>query len=475
MERRRAFCQASIFAGPLAAAHASVALGTATIAWFETASRCWTVRPIGAFRFVTFRLIWCSSLASAGAQWIERIATSWLALQTSGGPLGVGVVLAARMLPSLLLGIAVGAVADRADRRRVLMMVALSGAIFAVALGALVRLGSIAFWQVVLFSFLGGCIQVSDTPARQALVVDSVDRAAGHNAIALNAVASRLFGAVGAFVGGIIIPTFGVASCYGVVATSYLVGLLLLARADPRAAKPVTPIVHPPFRRAVADAGRLILTHRAVRTLVLAAVACEIFGFSYMTVVPTFAQDVLRAGAEGYGAMSAASAIGATLAVLIIASLPGTIRREPLLAAVYLVYGLALLALASTPNLTTALLAMLVIGACASAFDTFQQTLIQFAVPDDQRGRAVGIWVFSIGTAPVGHLEVGVLAATVGAPAALLVNGALVVLGAVTLAVQAPVYRWQRVLHVHERLSAFAEPHSAPDKGNSGVTPEPPP
>jgi MFS family permease len=173
--------------------------------------------------------------------------------------------------------------------------------------------------------------------------------------------------------------------------------------------------------------------------------------------------------------LSAASAIGATLAVLIIAGLPGTIRREPLLAVVCFGYGLALLALARAPGLTVALLAMLAIGACASAFDTLQQTLIQFAVPDDQRGRAVGIWVFSIGTAPVGHLEVGVLAATLGAPAALLVNGAFVVLGALALAVQAPAYRWQRLLRFHERLSAFAEPHPAPDKGNSEVTPEPPP
>lgn len=399
---------------------------------------------LGAFRSRYFRLVWCSSLASAGAQWMERVATGWLALETGGGALGVGVVLAARMLPSLLLGLAAGTIADRLDRRRLLMAVAAGGAVLDVTLGLLVGFGAVTFWAVVAFAFLSGCVQVSDTPARQTLVVDTVERSTAPNAIALNAVASRLFAAVGAFFGGLVIPAFGVADCYFLVAASFLVGLVLLVKLGrvPGAAKPAT--VHPPFARAVADAGRLILELPMVRTLVLAAVACEIFGFSYMAAVPTFAQDVFRVGAEGYGTLTAAASIGATIAVVLLATLPGSARREPLLAVVYLCYGGALIGLATAPSFAVALGAMLVIGACSSSFDLLQQTLVQLAVPDDKRGRAVGIWAFSIGTAPIGHLEVGALASSFGAPTTLLANGALVIVGALTLLAQAPSFRFRR-------------------------------
>jgi hypothetical protein len=115
---------------------------------------------------------------------------------------------------------------------------------------------------------------------------------------------------------------------------------------------------------------------------------------------------------------------------------------------VYVVYGLAILAFSAASTLLVATAIMLVIGACASAFDALEQMMIQLVVPEDQRGRAVGIWVFSIGTAPVGHLEVGTLAALVGAPTALLANGAFVVAGALVLVLRTPIYRpWRAVVH----------------------------
>jgi MFS transporter, DHA1 family, staphyloferrin A biosynthesis exporter len=375
---------------------------------------------------------------------MERVATGWLALETGGGPLAVGIVFAARMVPSLLLGLAAGTIADRMDRRRLLLAVAAGGAALAATFGLLIGTGVIALWQVAAIAFLSGCVQVFDTPARQALVYDTVGRATAPNAIALNAVAARLFGAVGAFAGGVVIPTFGVANSYFVVAASFLVGLGLIAlvRVQPTGAWPSGP--RPSFGQALVGAGRLILDRPAVRTLVLASMVCEVFAFSYMTTVPTIARDILEAGPEGLGTLTAASAVGATFAVILLAGLPASVRREPLLAGVFLLYGIALLAFAAAPTLLIAVAVMLVVGGCAAAFDALQQVLIQLAVPEDQRGRAVGVWAFSIGTAPIGHIEVGALAATVGAPAALTINGFIVIAGALALVARAPAFRWQR-------------------------------
>jgi len=161
-----------------------------------------------------------------------------------------------------------------------------------------------------------------------------------------------------------------------------------------------------------------------------------------MTALPLFAQDVLMVGAEGLGTLQAALAVGGAVAVALLALLPEGGRRQPLLGAIFLVYGLSILALALSRNLAAAAAVLVVTGCCAGAFDVLQQTLIQMAVPDGQRGRAVGIWVLSIGSAPVGHLEMGLLVAALGVPGALLINGAVTVAAAATLLARAPDYRW---------------------------------
>jgi MFS family permease len=154
------------------------------------------------------------------------------------------------------------------------------------------------------------------------------------------------------------------------------------------------------------------------------------------------ARDVLGAGAEGLGTLSAAVSIGGTAAVVLLSTLPGRVRREPFLGLVFVSYGVSMLALAGANSLAVAALVLVVTGACAAAFDLLQQTLLQLAVPEDQRGRAAGIWVLGIGTGPFGHLEMGSLVTALGAPSALIVNGLVVVAAASILLTRVPLYRW---------------------------------
>ncbi len=121
--------------------------------------------------------------------------------------------------------------------------------------------------------------------------------------------------------------------------------------------------------------------------------------------------------------------------------IPAEMPRQPLLGAIFLVYGLAIVALAASYTLVIAVATLLVIGFCAAAFDVLQQTLIQLSVPDEQRGRAVGVWILGIGSAPIGHLEMGAVAASMGVPIALLLNGVLTIVSAVVLLARAPSYR----------------------------------
>ena len=391
------------------------------------------------FRSAAFRRLWGSSLAAAGAQGLERTATAWLTLEAGGGAFAVGLVFAARMLPSLLLGLAAGTLADRADRPRQLLAVAGAGLVLMGAIGWLVGAGPPHAWQPVAIAFASGCLQVFDMPARQALVLDTVPREAVR-ALALNALAARLATALGALVAGALIPFAGVPGCYLAIAAAYGCGAALIAGVRvPRVGRGV--VTHPPFGRALREAARLIVTVPAVRTLSIAGIACEVFAFSHGSALPIVAHDVLRAGAGGLGTLNAAVAIGGTTAVALLAVLPVRVRREPLLGATFLLYGLSLLALGAARDLAAAAAVLLVTGLCAGAFDVLQQTLIQLAVPANQRGRAVGVWILGLGSAPAGHLEMGALAAALGAPGALAINGALTVAAAATLLARAPAYR----------------------------------
>jgi MFS family permease len=372
---------------------------------------------------------------------MERTATAWLALETGGGAFAIGLSFAARMLPSLLFGLAAGTIADRADRRRQLLAVAGISLFLMAAFGWLVGAGGIRIWQVVAFSFAAGCLHVFDTPARQALVVDTVPREAAPSALALNALVARLSAALGALGAGLLISLAGIARCYLAVAVAYgLTALLVAALRVPQKRRALIEL--PPFSQALRDAVRLLVGAPLVRTLFVVGVACEIFAFSHSSALPLFAQDVLAAGAEGLGTLNAALAVGGALAVALLSLLPGQVRRQPLLATIFLLYGLSLVAFAATRDLALAAALLVVTGFCAGAFDVLQQTLMQMAVPDEQRGRAVGIWVLSVGSAPVGHLEMGLLVAALGASLALLINGALTVAAAMTLLVCAPGFRW---------------------------------
>jgi MFS family permease len=397
---------------------------------------------LGLFRSASFRLAWGSSLAAAGGQWMERVLSGWLALSLGGDAVAVGMVLAVRLVPFVLLGLVAGTVADRVSRRRVLMAVATGASALSLFLAWLFASGSAELWHLVAVGLLFGLVQVFDMTSRSPFIVDLVGRERATQAIAVNAVALRFFGAVGALAGGWVIPTIGVSRGYMLVAALYAVGLLLLAlvRMPPRpSVNAGTPIA---FRRAVVGTARLIVDNRAVRMVAVASLACETFGYSHQAALPSLARDVLAAGPEGLGRLTAASSFGATLAVIGLSALPASLPRQPLMAATISVWGVALVALGSSSALGVSLALMLAVGGCAAAADLLNQTIAQMSVPEDQRGRAVGVWVFSIGMNMVGLMQVGTVVTLLGASVSLTGNGIAAAVCGLLIAWLAPAYRW---------------------------------
>jgi MFS family permease len=404
-----------------------------------------------AFQSASFRWLWASTLAFSAAAGMLTTTLAWGALGDAGGGFGVGLVLAARTLPNLLFGLAAGTLADRSERVRQLVVVSLLAAPLMLALNRVAASGSTAVWPLAALSFGVGCLSVFDIPARQALVMDAVPRGLAATALAVNALGARLCMGLGALMAGLLVPLLGLDTTYLVVAAMYLAAAaLVLPVQTPKHLRLTREL--PSFRQALMEGARLVVDIPRVRTLTVASVACEVFGFSFMTAMPVMARDVVAAGVEGLGTMTASVSVGATLSVLLLSLVPSRMPREPLLGSVFVLFGASLMVLANATTLFLAAAVLGVVGACTGAFDLLQQTLLQLAVPEEQRGRAVGVWVLGIGSAPVGHLEMGAIVSLLGAPTALLINGSVVVLAAATLLARAPVFR---LTHFPRRADAL--------------------
>jgi MFS family permease len=376
--------------------------------------------------------------------WMDNVATGWLALQIGGGPAAVGTIFALRLLPFLLFGIVSGTVADRFPRRSILIWVSLISAGLTALTGVL-ALESIAFWQLALIAFLSGSAAVFDFPTRTAFAVDLVGRERLAQGVALTGVAFYAFGALGAFAAGQLVAAFGPSAAYFAIAVGHLGAALLVSligRSRPREAPAEPPT---DFARAAGGAARLIWENPGVRMVVVASLVVELFGYSYQSAVPPLARDVLMVGPDGLGILNATASVGATLAVVLLTFVPQSVRRQPLTTGVILLWGLAQIALAAAPGFGFALAGMLIAGGCAAAVDTLQQTLVQLAVAEEQRGRAMGVWVFSIGTNAIGFYQVGLVGAAAGPAASLQVNGAGALFCALLILAMAPSYRWRYV------------------------------
>ena len=387
-----------------------------------------------------FRWLWLSTLGVGAAQHLELTATSWLAL-TAGGPLAVGAALAARSLPKLLFGLTAGTIADRFDRRAILLATAVSGVSVMTAVTYFVATVGLVPWQVIAIGLANGCLQVMDIPARQALALDIAGREIAPNAVASVSLGDRLSKAAGAFAGGALIATFGTAACYLAVGVAYALAAAFVLPLRVRRADSAEWVAIP-FALALREATRLVLDVPTLRTLALAAIAAEVFAYSFSSAVPVLVRDVLRSGPQALGALTGSASVGATVAVVALSLLPARVRREPLLSLSAAAFGASLIALGASTSVAMAVAIMLVVGVCNGAFDVLQYTLMQLAVPVGQRGRAMGVYLLSIGSGPLGQLEAGTLVSLGGAAWALALNGAIVIGVAVILLALAPAHRW---------------------------------
>ena len=392
-----------------------------------------------SFEYRDFRLLWLSTFLFALGTGMEHVAVGWLVFEITGSAFMVGVASGARMAPFFFLGVLSGVVADWLERRLLLRVSTFSGTVVAAVMAVLLLAGGAGVWSILVLVTAGGCIFAFVLTTRQAYVLDIVGPENALNGLALSAMAMQAGGIAGSIISGTLIEAVGPGWQYVAVGASYaLAGLVLIGMTEPGRA---TEGRRESVLENLAGYIRLIRQNRVLLILMCLASITEVFGFTHMTLLPVFAKEVLFVGPVGLGFMTAVRQGGGLLGLALLASLRDYRRKGLLMFIIAVGFGAGLMAFSLSANLFVFLVVLAVVNACAMAVDTLYKTLMQENVANEQRGRAMGSWTLSIGVAPVGHLGVGALAGFLGAPGALLVNGAVLAFVSIAAAAGLPKIR----------------------------------
>jgi len=378
--------------------------------------------PFAALRHRNYRLFWTGQAISLTGTWMQSLAQGWLVLQLTNSAFWVGFVSFVGSVPALLFSLPAGVYVDRADKRRVVMICQALFLLEAAVLTVLTALRAIAAWQVALLAGLVGLISSMEIPARQAMIVELVGKEDLTNAIALNSSAFNATRIVGPAIAGILVAKLGIAVCFGLNALSYvavLYGLYLLRM----------PAHEPPeriggglerFREGLA----FVRAQRGVFALLLNTALLAFLASPFLVLLPVFARDVLKVGADGLGLMSAFVGLGAVGAALGLAALAPIVHRGRLLRRTGPLFGLSVALFGVVQWYPAALAALALAGFGMILNNAVTNTLLQGLVPDALRGRVMSLWsLVFVGFAPIGALEAGWLASRIGADAAVAIGG----------------------------------------------------
>ncbi|MGH2402860.1 MAG: MFS transporter [bacterium] len=392
-------------------------------------------RTFNALRHPHFRRFWWGGLVSLTGSWVQITAQSWLVYDLTGSPLMLGTVTLANTIPTMLLGLFGGVIADRSEKRHLLIATQSTFMLVSIILAALTLTGRISVWHVLSLSVISGIAAALDMPARQSLIVHLVDRNDLLNAIALNSAAFNGSRIIGPAIAGLIIDQLGNRGgpgwSFALNSVSYLAVIAALATipVDSRPANGERRPVLGDLREGVTFAWR----HPALRALLGLLAVTGVFGFSFHVLMPVFARDVLHVPARGYGILLTASGIGATIGVLTLATVRPA-RLGTVILGASTVFVVMLAAFAASATYPLSLVLMLALSGSMTAYLSATNTMIQTIVPDVLRGRVMSLYMLAFfGTAPLGGLLMGVLASALGPQTAVLIGAAISALGVLAM------------------------------------------
>ncbi|MDP9434868.1 MAG: MFS transporter [Actinomycetota bacterium] len=378
-------------------------------------------RTFRSLREPNYRRFFAGHAVSVVGTWMQRVAQDWLVLTLTGSGVALGISTALQFGPMLVLGLWGGTVADRVNRRRLIIVTQAVQAALAATLGVLALAGDVRLWMVYALALALGLVTVFDQPARQAFVSDMVDPADYVNAQALNSTVHNAGRLVGPAIAGLLIATSGVGVAFIVNAASFLAVLAGLLRMDPALLRRTEPQER---RKGQAREGlRYVLSSPDLRAALLLVGVVALFGQNFRVVLPLLAQSTFSGGAEVYGYLTAALGLGAVLGSLYSASRETATSWGLLLSC--LAFGAVNLVAAAAPTLVAAYVVMAAVGFFNILFNTLARSVLQLGSDQSMHGRVLALHgLVFLGSTPFGGPLLGWVCASFGARAGFVVAGA---------------------------------------------------
>ena len=385
-------------------------------------------RMFSSLRTRNYRLWFVGQTISRCGAWMQSVAQYWLVLELTHSALDLGITAALQTAPVLVFGTFGGLIADRFDKRKVLLVTQTAFTAQAAVLWLLVADGSVRLWMVWALASLYGFINVADVPSRQSFVMEMAGPDDLANAVGLNSVIVNVARIVGPAIAGVAIATVGLSWAFLANAVSFVAVIAALYAIQPAELHRQAPVA-----RATGQirAGlRYVWRSWELRVPLIMMAVIGTLAYNFSVLLPLFAHDVFHRGAGTYSALTVAMGVGALAGGLTIAS-----RQRPshrLLVLVSLAFGALIIAVAAAPTLPLCLAMLVLMGAASVMFSATANSLLQLNSRVAMRGRVMALWaILFLGSTPIGAPLVGFLAGQYGARFALGVGGVATVLSAV--------------------------------------------
>ena len=395
---------------------------------------------IRSLKHRNFQLFFSGQLISLVGTWMDTVAEAWLVYRLTGSSLLLGTVTFAGQFPVLLMAPVAGLVADRLNRRKVVIATQTASMILAGILAALTLSKRVTVMQVIVLAALMGAVNAFDIPTRQSFLVEMVGREDLMNAIALN---SSMFNAariIGPSIAGILVASFGEGWCFFANSVSYIAVIagLLAMKIAPRArpAEGASPFEH------IAEGFRFVRETGPIRSLLLLIGLASLVAMPYAVLMPVFAAKILHGNARTLGILMTSAGVGALAGALMLAGRRGVAGLGRIVGFACAGFGVALIMFSLSKMWVLSALLLIPVGFSVMTQMGATNTLIQSMVPDRLRGRTMAIYsMMFMGMAPFGSLLSGWSADHIGAPRTVALGGLLAILGAFTFARHLPTIR----------------------------------
>ena len=387
--------------------------------------RLFSIPP--ALKYPQYRSYWFGTLASVCGFQMLMFSQGWLTYELTGSPLYLGYVAVASAVPSIALNLFGGVFADRLDKRKLIFYTQILTATLIFTLAFLTLFEVVRVWHIIALAFAAGAVNAFDQPARQALYPHLIDRRVIMSAVALNSAIWQGTRIIAPMIAGIIIGLIGTATAIFVAGSGFVImAIVILTLRIPRIDIGSTGSAF----GALWEGLRFISGSSIFSFLIAMTFFNSFFGMAYITMMPAFAVDVLKVGADGQGLLMTVGGVGALGVTLLLSSSANFQRKGLLIIGGGLAFGISIIAFALTSrfvgSLPLAMVLMFIMGTSSSTYMISIMSSLQLLVPDRMRGRVMGFYGMTWSIMPLGGMQAGAIAAFVGVPVAIAIGGGLV-------------------------------------------------